>query len=63
MDMALVKEELKKYGITNEKELDAALKKSTFSLGVMAAGSMAGNDTATKRRDRKSTRLNSSHRT
>lgn len=49
MDMALVKEELKKYGITNEKELDAALKKSTFSLGVMAAGSMAGNDTATKR--------------
>ena len=49
MDMALVKEELKKYGITHEKELDAALKKSTFSLGVMAAGSVAENEAATKR--------------
>lgn len=48
MDMALVKEELKKYGITNEKELDAALKKSTFSLGVMAAGK-SGNDDTGKR--------------
>lgn len=30
-------EALKEFGIRNEKELDAALKKSSFSLGVMAA--------------------------
>ena len=28
---------LKEFGIRNEKELDAALKKSSFSLGVMAS--------------------------
>jgi len=49
VNMELVQKELKKYGITNEKELDAALKKSTFSLGVMAAGGVSENETATKR--------------
>ncbi len=28
---------LKEFGIETERELDAALKKSTFSLGIMAA--------------------------
>lgn len=49
VNMELVQKELKKYGITNEKELDAALKKSTFSLGVMAARGVSENETATKR--------------
>ena len=49
VNMELVQKELKKYGITNEKELDAALKKSTLSLGVMAAGGVSENETATKR--------------
>ena len=36
MDKSLI-DILKEFGIETERELDAALKKSTFSLGIMAA--------------------------
>lgn len=35
MDRTAIKAELKKFGIRNEKELDAALKKSPINLGIM----------------------------
>lgn len=41
MDNQTIVEALKEYGIETERELDAALKKSTFSLGIMAAGTLA----------------------
>ena len=34
-------ESLKDFGIETERELDAALKKSVFSIGIMAAGTLA----------------------
>ena len=36
MDKSLI-DILKEFGIETERELDTALKKSTFSLGIMAA--------------------------
>lgn len=36
MDKSLI-DILKEFGIETERELDAALKKTTFSLGIMAA--------------------------
>lgn len=33
-------ETLKRFGIKTEKELDEALKESSFSLGIMAAGTL-----------------------
>lgn len=41
MDNQTIVETLKEYGIETERELDAALKKSIFSLGIMAAGTLA----------------------
>ncbi len=41
MENQTIIETLKEFGIKTEMELDAALKKSTFSLGVMAAGVLA----------------------
>lgn len=41
MDNQVIVEALKEYGIETERELDAALRKSTFSLGIMAAGTLA----------------------
>lgn len=41
MDNQTIVEALKEYGIETERELDAALRKSTFSLGIMAAGTLA----------------------
>lgn len=40
MDKSLV-DILKEYGVETERELDAALKKSSFSLGIMAAGTLS----------------------
>lgn len=41
MDNQTIIEALKEYGIETERELDTALKKTTFSLGIMAAGVLA----------------------
>ena len=41
MDNQKIIEILKEFGIETERELDAALKKSTFSLGSMADGALA----------------------
>lgn len=38
MENQAIIETLKEFGIETERELDAALKKTTFSLGIMAAG-------------------------
>ena len=38
MENQTIVEALKEFGIETERELDAALRKSTFSLGIMAAG-------------------------
>ena len=40
MDNQTIVETLKEFGIETERELDAALKKSFFSIGIMAAGTL-----------------------
>lgn len=41
MENQTIIEALKEFGIETERELDAALKKSTFNLGIMATGTLA----------------------
>ncbi len=41
MNNQTIVESLKEFGIETERELDAALKKSVFSIGIMAAGTLA----------------------
>lgn len=40
MENKAIIETLKEFGIETERELDAALKKSVFSIGIMAAGTL-----------------------
>lgn len=41
MNNQTIVESLKEFGIETERELDAALKKTVFSIGIMAAGTLA----------------------
>lgn len=48
MDAPALKAELKKLGIKNERELDAALKKLTINLGVMVVRANTDEDTVSR---------------